>query len=246
MQVRLGSSMAKRSRRQRAPLQRGLSVRGTRGGYRYGAGRKRIAEHKRTFVAHRRRPSLPKQTPVHVTLRAVKGVATLRRPKPVRYIRRCIQLAHKDRFRIIEFSIQGNHLHLIVEAEDRRALARGMQGLKVRLARRLNALFGREGTFFTERYHARQIRTPREARHCYGYVLNNARKHAAEQGRTLARNWIDPFSSAPTFTGWAGATITSAGATREEITRPAEFYLLTRGWKRYGPLDPNAVPGPSG
>jgi REP element-mobilizing transposase RayT len=238
--------MVKRSRRQRAPRQRGLAARGCRGGYRHGAGRKRIPEHKRTFVAHRRRPSLPKKTPVHVTLRVVKGVPALRRPKPVRYIRRCIQLAHKDRFRIVEFSIQGNHLHLIVEAEDRRALARGMQGLKVRLARRLNALFGHEGTFFTERYHARQIRTPREARHCLSYVLNNARKHAAEQGRTLARNWIDPFSSAPTFCGWGCTTITSAGATKPSVTRPAEFYLLTRGWKRHGPLDPNAVPGPSG
>jgi REP element-mobilizing transposase RayT len=197
-------------------------------------------------VAHRRRPVLPRKTPVHVTLRLVAGVPALRRFKTVRYIRRCIQLAHKGTFRVIEFSVQVDHVHLIVEAEDRRALSRGMQGLKVRLARRLNRLFGRRGTPFTERYHARQLRTPRQTRHCVLYVLNNARKHAAQRGQTLARGWIDPFSSAPTFAAWAGPTFTGEGATRDGITAVPRFYLLTTGWKRHGLLDPNEVPGPSG
>jgi REP element-mobilizing transposase RayT len=186
---------------------------------------------------------LPRKTPVHVTLRMVEGIPVLRRMKPVKYIRRCIQLAHKEAFRVVEFSVQTNHLHLIVEAEDARALSRGMQGLKVRLARRLNALFGRRGTPFTERYHARPITSPRQARQCLRYVLCNVRKHAAEHGRTLARNWVDPFSSAPTFGGWACATVTNHGATPPGITRPAEFYVLRVGWQRHGPLDPNAIPG---
>jgi REP element-mobilizing transposase RayT len=166
--------------------------------------------------------------------------------KTVRWIRRCIQLAHKDRFRIIEFSIQTNHLHLIIEAEDQIALSRGMQGLKVRLTRRVNRLFARRGTLFTERYHARPIRTPREVRHCLAYVLNNARKHAAERGQALSRGWVDPFSSAPTFRGWGDATFTGGGATQHGITVAPEFYLLTRGWRRRGLLDPNEVPRASG
>jgi REP element-mobilizing transposase RayT len=164
--------------------------------------------------------------------------------RTVKYIRRCIQLAHRDGFRVVEFSVQTTHLHLIVEADDRRALSRGMQGLKVRLARRLNPLFGRRGKLFTERYHARQIRTPREARSTLCYVLKNARKHAAERGQRFAQNWIDPFSSAPTFDRWGGPTITGDGATEPGVTRGAEFWLLTSSWARYGPLDPNEVPGP--
>jgi hypothetical protein len=74
--------------------------------------------------------------------------------------------------------------------------------------------------------------------------MNNARKHAAQRGQSLARNWIDPFSSAPTFGAWASATITGAGATEAGITVPAEFYLLTTGWRRHGLLDPNEIPGP--
>jgi REP element-mobilizing transposase RayT len=181
-----------------------------------------------------------------VALRLVEGMPSLRGSKPVRYVRRCIQLAHKERFRVVHFSVQSNHVHLIIEAEDSRALSRGLQGLKIRLARRLNALFGRRGTPFTDRYHAQPIRSPRQARHAIGYVLGNLRKHAAEHGRTLGRNWVDPFSSATTFDGWACATVTSDGATKPGVTAEPEFWLLRTGWRRYGPLDPNDVPGPAG
>ena len=183
---------------------------------------------------------------MHVALRLLEGIPSLRRHRPVKYIRRCIQLAHKDAFRVVHFSVQSNHIHLIIEAEHRNALSRGVQGLKIRLARRLNALFGRRGAMFSDRYHARAISSPRQARHCLQYVLNNARKHAAEAGRMPARNWIDPFSSAPTFDAWACATVTSDGATEPGITRAAEFWLLRTAWRRYGPLDANVVPGPAG
>jgi REP element-mobilizing transposase RayT len=188
---------------------------------------------------------LPKKTPVHVTLRLIAGLPSLRRREAVRWIRRCIQRAHKDWFSVVHFTVQTNHLHLIVEAADRRALSRGMQGLGVRLTRRLNALFGRRGSLFRERYHARQVRSPREARLCVGYVLANARKHAAERGRRLARHWVDPFSSAPTFDGWRGRTVTGDDPTPAGITRAPTFYLLRTGWRRAGPLDPNAIPGPA-
>lgn len=233
-----------RRRRQKLRAgQLGLVARGQgRGGYRARAGRKRIPEHRRTSVAHRRRPALPRQTPAHVTLRLHAGLPSLRRRKPVRWIRRCIQLGHKTTFRVVHFCVQTNHLHLIVEAADRKALSRGMQGLGIRLTRRLNALWGRRGSPFTERYHARPIRSPREVRNCIGYVLNNVRKHAAERGRRLARNWIDPFSSAPTFDGWSASTVTGADATGSGITRPPQFYLLRTAWRRGGLLDPNAIP----
>jgi REP element-mobilizing transposase RayT len=247
-QQRKRGERPKRSpRRRRAPRQLGLAARGTgRGGYRAGAGRPRIPEPKRTFVAHRRRPSLPNKTPVHVTLRLVEGMPSLRRIRTVRWIRRCIQLGHKDRFRVVQFSVMKNHLHLIVEAQDRRALSRGMQGLTVRFTKRLNRLFGRKGTMFRERYHARQLRTPREVRWGLNYVLGNARRHAWQGHRKLARDWVDPFSSAPEFTDWTVQPWTDACELGEVATRPAQFWLLTTGWQRSGPLDPNAIPGPAG
>lgn len=181
--------------------------------------------------------------PLHVTLRLVEGVASLRRVTRVRSIRRSIQRAHKAGFRVVQYAVMGNHLHLVVEASDRRRLARGMQGLKVRLARGLNKVLGRRGRLFRERYHVRALRTPREVRNHLGYVLNNLRRHAAQRGRSLARGWVDPFSSGPQFGGWAGRIRTDRRLVGEEVTAPAETWLLRVGWRRHGLLSPDLVPG---
>jgi putative transposase len=234
----------RRSKKRRVPSQMELAARGQRGGWRPGAGRKRIPAHKRKTVAHRRRPSVSPKTPLHVTLRLIEGFPGLRRPKALRWIRRCLQLAHKDGFAIIQFSIQSNHLHLIVEARERAALAKGIQGLKIRLAKRLNQLFGRRrGTVFPERYHAQPLRSPRQVRSALLYVLNNRRRHLAQSGRGLQRGYVDPYSSAPHFEGWQGRVRSSADLTGEPVTAKPRTWLLRVGWTRHGPLDPNAVPG---
>jgi putative transposase len=133
-------------------------------------------------------------------------VQSLRRGKVCATVRAALTAGgHKATFRVVEFNVLRNHLHLLVEAEGPAALARGMQGLAVRLARRINRLLGRTGSLFAARYHARALRTPREVRNALRYVLLNARHHAAEHGRQLARDWIDPYSSAPWFEGFQPA-----------------------------------------
>jgi len=94
--------------------------------------------------------------------------------------------------RIIHYSIQGNHLHLIVEAESPAALSRGMQGLCIRLAKRLNAVANRHGGVFADRYHAHPLKTPRETKRAVRYVLTNYRHHALEY---LPAGWTDPLAS---------------------------------------------------
>ncbi len=85
------------------------------------------------------------------------------------------------------FSVQGNHLHLLIEAQDNRALAEGMQGLSVRLARGLNRLMGRHGKVLADRFHAHVLRTPAETRRAIAYVLLNHRSHAARSGERVGR-----------------------------------------------------------
>jgi REP element-mobilizing transposase RayT len=97
---------------------------------------------------------------------------------------------------IVEFSVQGNHIHLLVEAPNRRALARAIQGLSIRVAKGLNRMMGRTGRVFDDRYHARVLRTPAEVRHAIRYILDNARKHAAQRGETYTPGYVDPYSSA--------------------------------------------------
>lgn len=208
-----------------------------RGGWRPGAGRPRGRK-----VSHGRRQRFAARFPIHITLRVVDGLPSLRHFGALRIIQRAITAGgQRDTFRVVQYAVIGNHIHLIVEAADAEALARGMQGLEVRLARRLNRYFERRGTFFAERYHSRVLRTPREARNALRYVLLNHRQHEARRGEQLARDWIDPFSSAYWFDGWLDPVRLREPRQRELLNLPCPVapptvWLLTTGWRRWGPL----------
>ena len=128
-------------------------------------------------MSHLSRKPLAARYPVHVTIRLVAGLPGLRDIETETLLRECFVKA-KDRFgcRLIEYSIQKDHVHLIVKAKDRSALSRGMKGLQVRIARALNKHWGRRGKVFSDRYHEHVLRTPREVRNALAYVLHNARK----------------------------------------------------------------------
>jgi REP-associated tyrosine transposase len=169
-----------------------------RGGKRKGAGRPRTRPHPGLIgpgVPHLRRPAFAARHPVHVTMRLQPGVGYLRSYHRAKVVEDALRAA-RERFgvRIIHYSIQGNHLHLIVEAASPEALSRAMQGLATRLARRLNALAHRRGAVFADRYHSHPLKTPREAKHAVRYVLTNHRHHTLEY---LPPGWADPFASAP-------------------------------------------------
>jgi REP-associated tyrosine transposase len=145
-------------------------------------------------VPHKRRPKLSPHHPVHVTQRVQPGVGFLRQQSRARLIcdaLRAVRLRYG--LRVVHFSIQGNHLHLIVEARSAAALSRGMQALGIRLAKGLNALAGRRGGVFVDRYHAHALASRRETAAAVRYVLDNYRHHARE---ALPRSFRDPFSSA--------------------------------------------------
>ena len=124
------------------------------GGKREGAGRKRSSPMRR--VAHGARPELAARHPVHVTLRIVRGVPSLRVRQTYRALEGALR-AGRERFglRLVQFSVQSNHVHMLVEADGRASLSRGMQGLVVRMARALNRTWKRTGTVFADRSHVR-------------------------------------------------------------------------------------------
>ena len=212
---------------------------GRHGGRRPGAGRKRAV--KRTTMPRTRRPRL-RNLPVHVTLRVLHDVPHLRHRQRHQIVRATLRrCSSKERFRICHYSIQGNHLHLLCEAATERDLARGVQGFASSLARRINRTLGRRGRVFSDRYHARALRSPREVRHALMYILNNWRHHEADRG-----TWwrTDPFSSADAFDGWTCGPV--APPDRQAGPAPVAsptHYLLTTLWKLHHPLvDPREVP----
>jgi hypothetical protein len=143
----------------------------------------------------------------HVTLRLEPAMYQLRSRRCWRVVGRALDLGG-ERFgmRVCHYSVQRTHLHLLVELRDGDALSRGMQGLGIRVARGLNRMMGRRGRVVADRYHARLLASPLEVRRALLYVLNNARRHAAQRGPdslgALPAGWLDPFSSAATFDGW--------------------------------------------
>ncbi|MEO8706104.1 MAG: transposase [Kofleriaceae bacterium] len=225
-----------------------------RGGFRKGAGRPPKGE--RSSEPHKKRPRHLSRHPVHVTIRVVDGLATLRR-RDIRLAVRWATLttARREDFRIVHFSIQGNHLHLLVEAQHKQALARGMQGFQISAAKHINRAIGertgekRKGKVFADRYHARELTTPREVRHALAYVLNNWRRHGEDRA-PKAQSWtLDPFSTAIDFGGWKELGDSPflyrppAGYDGMIVWR-AKTWLLSEGWKKHGLISAFDVPGP--
>jgi REP element-mobilizing transposase RayT len=157
-------------------------------------------------------------------MRVQPGVGYLRAYSRVRLLEQAFHEARR-RFgmRIVHYSIQGNHLHLLVEVESAAALARGMQGLATRIAKGLNALTDRRGGVFADRYHSRPLRTRREVANAVRYVLGNYRHHTREH---LPPRWEDPFSSARFLLG----TFDEAAPVAEPKT-----WLLRVGWRAASP-----------
>jgi putative transposase len=179
-----------------------------RGGKRKHAGRPPNGE--RALVSHLARPKFDRVTPAHVTLRVKDQLPNLRSSRRFAVIRRCFGKA-KGKFgvRLVEFSVMGNHLHLIVEADSSEALSRAMQGLCVRLARALNAELERKGSLFADHFHSHLLRNPTELAKAIRYVLTNAVHHFDLRG-------ADWFSSA---------------VQKEELDEP-RGWLLTIGWRK--------------
>lgn len=219
----------------------------THGGRRAGAGRKPSAA--RRGAPHRARPAITRHQAVHVSLPVVRAVGNLRRPAGYAAVRHAIAACiGRTDFRVVHASIQANHIHVLVEADDKGALSRGLRAFTTACARSLNAALGRTGRVFAGRYHATVISSPRQARAVLAYVLNNWRRHREHlAGAAARRATIDPYSSAVLFDGWADRRGRFALPPRYEPlpVAGARTWLLTTGWRaHHPPVALCEVPGP--
>jgi putative transposase len=246
-------------RRKRTSKQRELNLYlGRRGGRRPHAGR---PPGPRPLVRHESREDFPSRHPCHVTLKVRGGIRSLRTPFVVREIEaafRSVRGRRKD-FRLVQYSIQDDHAHLIVEANGVEALGRGMKSLASRFAFAVNRALGRTGKVLADRYHLVMLETRRQVRNALAYVLLNARRHAAKRIERLrrrgvkvaplarARGLIDTASSARWFDGWRRDIAIDRAPPRALGSEPAvvepETWLLTEGWRLHGLLDPDEIPG---
>jgi REP element-mobilizing transposase RayT len=213
------------------------------GGARARAGRSRS---ERGGVAHTKRPVLARRFPVHVTMRCHDDLPVLRDEGTCSALVRSIRaVLGRGRFRVVHYSVQPNHIHLICEANDEACLTQGVAGLTIRLARAFNRVHGRKGGLWASRYHARILRTPREVRRAIVYVLGNWRHHG---GQYAPRQMVDPCSSARWFTGFAqGSAVAPRKLAPRELAPPtadAETWLLSLGWRCHGLISVDEGPWP--
>ena len=215
----------------------------THGGRRTGAGRKPASTG--PPVHHVRRPAIPSHCPSHVTLRVRRDVPSLRNRRFIREFQSSLREAsERGEFRVCHYSIQRDHLHMVVEAAGKEALARGMKAVAARFARAVNRVFRRKGPVLFGRYHLRVLRTPREVRNALAYVLLNARKHWRQRYGSPPPVRLDIASSGAWFDGWKRPPPLNRDEGPRAVARP-RTWLLVKGWRQHGLVDPAETPGKS-
>ncbi|MDB4939195.1 MAG: hypothetical protein JWP87_6167 [Labilithrix sp.] len=218
-----------------------------RGGARRGAGRKPRAD-RAGFLPHLTRPRHRRYEPVHVTARTVRSAPNLRSQSVFAALCAIFARASEKGFRLIHFSVQGNHVHLIVEADDGLAFARGVQRLLSRMAMAVNALARRSGKLWRDRHDRQPLATPSQVRNALVYVLFNHRKHELASGNPseAALAGLDMCSSTSWFHDWSPASARPPAdpsrASARPLVVPPHTWLARKGWKRRGLLRLDELP----
>ncbi len=196
---------------------------------------------------HRQRDGIVARMPVHVTIRLRRDVPTIRQPRFVRRFRSSLSEACiRHGFRVVHYSIQRDHVHLLIEAQTNYSIACGMKSVGARIGKLANRLFERKGKVLDGRYHLRPLRTPLEVHRALRYVLLNHWHHAAQRRKANPssdheRVQPDPASSGRWFSGWSIATAPPNPNDHCEVA-PARTWLLQTAWRRHGLIHPADVP----
>ena len=191
------------------------------GGRRRGAGRK--PKGLEAGVKHRPRAEFVRRMPVLVTQRIGADCPSLRRAEVLAIFRRLVIRLADETFAVVHWSVQTNHIHGLIEAENSVVLARKLGGFFAQLAKELNRHWKRRGAVFPDRFESRVLASPTEVRHALVYTLNNARKHGSWRGRGP-----DHFSSGVEFDGWSDFSAQSSKLPK------GKTWLLNVGWKKLG------------
>lgn len=178
-----------------------------------------------------------------MTLKLRAGLPNLRRKDLFQAFKDATRKAKIRGIRVIHFSVQINHVHLLLECPDPKELSRQIQSLTISLSKRVNHRLKRIGAVFKDRYHVHVLRTPSETRNALGYVLTNDYKHRGAKGRVdldlyssallvadetwkklLGRNWMRIVGFPPFHH--------DDSRTLQAIVQEPKTWLLRQGWEK--------------
>jgi hypothetical protein len=210
---------------------------------------RRVRPERVGFVSHLTRPEHDGRHPMHLTMRRVRLAPSFREERIYRAILAELADAKRRGTRVLHYSAQHDHLHIMLEGGNRAELGKKMRTLVSRIALAVNRAAHRRGQLFGDRYHRHDLTTPREVRNALRYILFNTRKHAKEgQGYDP----LDAMSSTPWFEHWSPGRAPEPERVADArarwwpggspTSRP-RTWLAEKGWLRAGgPLGFDEMP----
>jgi hypothetical protein len=202
------------------------------GGKRKGAGRK----NQTGTINHLKRERVNSKTPIHVTMKLRHGLPDIQCPEMHEKFKAGALKAKALGLRVVHYTVEWDHIHMLLECSNNKALSQGMKSLGASFGRAIRKFAGGKGRVFKERFHMRVLKTPTEVRNAMAYVLTNTSKHhKMAPGPT-------PYSSGMYFSEWKKLLGRRAGPNLREFvpltSKLPEFlcepksWLAREGWRK--------------
>lgn len=151
------------------------------------AGRKAIHD---PGIRHTHRPVFKKPASLHLTIKIAKEKSNLKNKEVLSILKRAILNSRKMGLRVIHFTLEYDHIHLLIEAENNHLLGKGMQSFGVTLSKAINKLKKTSGQVYRHRYHFRKITSARQLKNVMNYIFRNGLKHGTSAGIVTGYNSI--------------------------------------------------------
>lgn len=139
-----------------------------------GAGRPAIHDR---GIRHIARDEIKKPIPLHLTIKIEKTKAGLKNKAMLKLLHHCIKKSRMKGLRIVHYTLEFDHVHLLVEATNKETTSKGMQSFGIAFSKGINKLKCLKGRVFKTRYHFRKLNSPREIKNVLNYILGNSIKH---------------------------------------------------------------------
>ncbi len=140
-------------------------------------------------IRHTKRPYIKKPASLHLTVKVKKNKADIKNKSVLKILKRAILNARKQGLKVIHYSLEYDHIHLLIEADNNLVLGKGMQSFGVTIAKAINRLKKIKGGVYLHRYHLRIITGPKQLKNVMNYIFTNGIKHGS------AKSIVNPYNS---------------------------------------------------
>lgn len=151
-------------------------------------------------IRHTARPVLTKPSSLHLTIKVQKIKADIKNKMILTMLKKAILNARRMGLKVIHYSLEYDHVHLLIEADNNVILGKGMQSLGVTLSKAINRTKRIKGRVYKHRYHFRKINSARELKNVMFYIFNNGVKHGASKSLNTIYNSFSAEIKFPLFT----------------------------------------------